>query len=67
MKCWFVGLTSLTTLRELNHIIITLHHMFTPVEWSSLVNVGSRVLQSGIRAWFNTCTQWEVCVCHAFM
>jgi len=35
-----------------------------------LVNFGKcgrRVLQSGIRAWFNTWTRWVECVCHACM
>lgn len=40
MKCWFFSSTSLTTLRELNHIVLTLHHMFTLVEQLAWVNVG---------------------------
>ena len=35
-----VDLTSLIAIMELNHIIVTLHHMFTPVDWLAWVNVG---------------------------
>jgi len=37
---WFVDSISLTTLREWNHIIVTIHHMFTPIDWLAWVNVG---------------------------
>ncbi len=36
----YVGSTSLTIHGELNQIIVASHHMFTPVEWLTWVNVG---------------------------
>jgi len=38
----FIGSTSLTILGELNHIIVTFHHIFTLVDWLSWVNVRGR-------------------------
>ena len=46
---------------ELNHIIVASHHMFTPTNRLTWVNVGGGWLHSGIRALFTPWTGWAVC------
>ena len=62
----YVSSTSLNIIGELNHIIVTLRHMFTPVGWLTWENVGGGCYNL-VREWFNSWNGWEECVCLACM